>query len=139
MERFSARRLTRAEKVLKREIDAYHVSDVDNTAVIYVGTRALSLFQAVDLPDAVCEGLTYKQRVVKTERGHCLLLARWKPERHMRRATTAWSQKWFVEKELFPPDAERFLTRLERRAQEAAEVSEPEEKPAAEEEATDAL
>jgi len=135
MKRFRPRRMTREEKVVKREIDAYHVSDVDDTAVIYVGNRAMSVYQAVDLPDAVCDGLVFKQRVVKTARGTCLLLARWKPERHMRRATTEWSQKWFVEKQLYPPDPERFFIRLERRAREAAQPAEPEEQSAPEEEA----
>ncbi|NIR02021.1 MAG: hypothetical protein GTN78_17810, partial [Gemmatimonadales bacterium] len=106
IERFSARKMTRKEKVLKREIDTYHVSEVDDTAVLYVGDTTLSILTSLELPDAECDGLTFKQRVVQTNQGDCLLLARWKPDRYMRRTAPACSQKWFVEKQLFPPDAE---------------------------------
>ena len=123
--RFSARKMTRKENVLKREVDAYHVSDVDNTAVIHVGSRAMQIYQSLDLPDSVCDGLIFKRRVIQTASGACLLLARWKPERHMRRTITEWSQKWFVEKQLFPPDTERFFQKLAREAQEAAAHPEP--------------
>jgi len=132
IKRFKAKKMVKREQVVKREIDAYHVSDVDNTAVIYVGDRATTVFQSLDLPDAVCDGLTFKQRVIQTARGDCLLLARWKPERHMRRSTTEWSQKWFVEKRLFPPDRERFWTRLHRQAQEPAPAAATPPTPAAE-------
>ncbi len=114
IKRFSARKMTRKEKVMKKEIDAYHVSDVDDTAVIYFGDTGLSILASVELPDAECDGLTFKQRVVQTQKGQCLLLARWKPDRHMRRTAPAWSQKWFVEKRLFPPDTGRFFHRLEK-------------------------
>jgi hypothetical protein len=128
MERFSARRLTRREKTVKREIDAYHVSEVDKTEVIYVGSRALSVYHSLDLPDAVCDGLTYKQRLIQTDDGDCMLIARWKPDRHMRRMMPEWSQKWFVDKQLFPPNPEEFFARHERRAEgadsEAAQESE---------------
>ncbi len=127
MERFSSRKLTRKEQMVKREVDIYHVSDVDNTAAIYVGNRAMNVYQAIDLPDAECDGLTFKRRVVQTGKNTCLLLARWKPERHLRRTTTEWSQKWFVEKRLFPPDTERFFARLERQVREAQEAAEAEE------------
>ncbi len=113
--------------MVKREVDIYHVSDVDNTAAIYVGNRAMNVYQAIDLPDAECDGLTFKRRVVQTGKNTCLLLARWKPERHLRRTTTEWSQKWFVEKRLFPPDTERFFARLERQVREAQEAAEAEE------------
>jgi hypothetical protein len=106
--------MTRKEKVLKKEIATYHVSEVDDTAVIYVGDRALPLLTSLELPDAECEGLTFKQRVVQTEKGDCFLLARWKPDRYMRRNAPARSQRWFVEKKLFPPDAGRFFNRLEK-------------------------
>lgn len=119
MERFSARRMTRKENVVKQKIDTYHVSDVDDTAVLYVGRRAVSIFNTLDLPDANCDGLTFKQRLIQTKKGSCLLLARWKPERHMRRSAPPQSQKWFVEKELFPPDAEQLFSRLEKRIEEA--------------------
>jgi hypothetical protein len=133
MQRFSARKLTRRESVLKREIDAYHVSEVDNTAVIYVGSRAFSIYHTLDLPDATCDGLTFKQRVVQTEKGDCLLLARWKPDRYMRRSAPEWSQKWFVEKQLFPPDQARFFARLERqRAELPGEPAEPAEEESSE-------
>ena len=120
---FSAPRITRKENVVKQEIDRYHVSDVDQTEVLYVGNRALSIYQSLDLPDALCEGYTFKQRVVQTDKGKCLLIARWKPDRHMRRSASAWSQKWFVEKELFPPNMGRLFTRLEKRVEEMDEDS----------------
>ena len=125
IQRFSARKLTRKENIVKREIDAYHVSDVDNTAVIYFGRKALAVYQSLDLPDATCEGLIYKQRLVQTQNGDCLLIVRWKPDRYMRRSAPDWSQKWFVEKELFPPDLTRFFSRLEKEAQ--AESESPEQ------------
>ena len=118
---FSSPRLTRREKVLKREIDTYHVSDVDHTEVIYVGKKALSIYQRLDLPDADCDGYTFKQRLVQTNGGDCLLLARWKPDRHMRRTASAWSQKWFVEKELYPPDTARLFSRVEKKFEESGE------------------
>jgi hypothetical protein len=114
IKRFSSARLTRKEQVLKKEIESYRVSEVDDTAVIYVGNSALPIFRSLELPDAECDGLVYKQRVVTTQKGDCLLLARWKPDRYMRRTAPAWSQKWFVEKKLFPGDKERFFQRLEK-------------------------
>jgi hypothetical protein len=126
IQRFRTRPLTRKESVLKQEIDAYFTSDVDNTSCLTVGRRLLPICHTLDLPDAVCEGLTYKQRLVHTERGDCLLLARWKPDRHMRRNAPDWSQRWFVEKQLFPPDVTRLFTRLERRLQEAEAAAEDE-------------
>ena len=124
LRRFSAPRLTRKEKVVKKEIDTYHVSDVDNTAVIYVGDRALSVYRSLELPDAECDGLTYKQRLVTTNRGDCFLVARWKPDRQMRRTAPEWSQKWFLAKKLFPPDADRFFSRVEKRLEERGEGDE---------------
>ncbi|MFB3879988.1 MAG: hypothetical protein ACE149_01930 [Armatimonadota bacterium] len=124
IKQFSAPRLTRKEQVLKKEIETYRVNDVDETAVIYVGNSALPIFRSVELPDAQCDGLTYKQRVVSTEKGDCLLLARWKPDRYMRRAAPAWSQKWFVEKKLFPGDADRFFEKLEKTAETEAQAEE---------------
>lgn len=122
MERFNARRITRKENVVKKKIDTYHVSDVDDTAVLYVGRTAVSIYNTLDLPDADCDGLTFKQRLIQTKKGNCLLLARWKPERHMRRSAPPQSQKWFVAKELFPPDAEQLFSRLEKRIEEANEA-----------------
>jgi len=122
IQRFTSRRLTRKEKSVKQEIDSYRVNDVERSEVIYFGSQALSVFQSVDLPDAVCDGLTYKQRLIRTDDGHCMLIARWKPDRQMRRSLPDWSQKWFVEKQLFPPDAAEFFARHERRAQ-AAQAS----------------
>lgn len=119
--RFSARKLTRKENVVKRQIDSYRVSDVDNTAVLYFGRKALAIYQSLDLPDATCDGLTFKQRLVQTQNGDCLLLARWKPDRYMRRSAPEQSQRWFVEKELFPPDTGRFFSRIEKQAAEPGE------------------
>jgi hypothetical protein len=129
IQRFRTRPLTRKESVLKQEIDAYFTSDVDNTSCLTVGRRLLPICQTLDLPDAVCEGLTYKQRLVHTERGDCLLLVRWKPDRHMRRNAPDWSQKWFVEKQLFPPDVTRLFSRLERKLQEVEAAAEDEAAP----------
>lgn len=120
---FSAPRITRKENVVKQQIDRYHVSEVDETEVIYLGKRSLSIDHRLDLPDALCDGYTFKQRLIATEGGECLLIARWKPDRHMRRSASAWSQKWFVEKELFPPDQGRLFTRFEKRIEEASEAS----------------
>jgi len=124
---FSARKLTRKENVVKRHIDSYRVSDVDNTAVLYFGRKALSIYQTLDLPDATCDGLTFKQRLVQTKNGDCLLLARWKPDRYMRRSAPEQSQRWFVEKELFPPDTDRFFSRIEKQAAEPSEGEQAEE------------
>ena len=121
IERFSTSRFVRKETVLKQEVESYYVSDVDNIAFINMGKRKHTICQVLDLPDAVCAGLTYKQRLIQTERGDCLLLARWKPDRHMRRNAPDWSQKWFVEKQLFPPDNEKLFSRLEKRFQDLAD------------------
>lgn len=121
---FSAPRMTRKENVVKQEIDRYHVSEVDETEVIYMGNKALSIYHSLDLPDAMCDGYTFKQRLIETNDGECLLIARWKPERHMRRTASAWSQKWFVEKELFPPDTGRLFSRIEKRIGEESEETE---------------
>ena len=118
IQRFRADRLVKKETVLKQEIESYYVSDVDNTAAIMLGRHMTAIACTLDLPDAICDGLTFKQRLVQTSRGECLLIARWKPDRHMRRNTPEWSQKWFIEKQLYPPDAERLFSRLERRLQE---------------------
>ncbi len=120
IERFTTWRLARKETVLKQEIESYYVSDVDNSSIIRLGRRSLGIAQTLELPDCVCEGLTFKQRLVQTERGECLLLARWKPDRHMRRNAPDWSQKWFVEKQLFPPDKEKLFSRLVKRFQDQA-------------------
>ncbi len=124
IESFSARRMTRKEKVLKKGIDSYRLSDVDDTSVIYVGDTARPILTSLELPDAECEGLTFKQRVVRTNDGKCLLLARWKPDRYMRRTAPDWSQRWFVEKQLFPPNADRFFTRLEKSIEVSSEEDE---------------
>jgi hypothetical protein len=124
IEQFSARKMTRKEKVLKKEITTYRVSDVDDTAAIYVGDSVFPIMNSLELPDAECDGLTFKQRVVQTEKGECLLLARWKPDRYMRRTAPDWSQRWFVEKRLFPPDTGRFFSRLEKSIEETVEEAE---------------
>jgi len=121
IQRFTSRKLTRKENIVKRQIESYHVSDVDNTAVIYFGRKAHSVYHSLDLPDATCDGLTYKQRLVQTGDGDCLLIARWKPDRYMRRSAPDRSQRWFIEKELFPPDLTRLFSRLEKEAQVSAE------------------
>jgi hypothetical protein len=121
MERFSTKRFVRKEKVLKQEIESYYVSDVENIAIIHTAKRKHTIAQVLDMPDALITGLTYKQRLICTKRGDCLLLARWKPDRHMRRNAPDWSQKWFVEKQLYPPDNEKLFLRLGKRFQELAD------------------
>jgi hypothetical protein len=106
-------KLTKKEKVLKREVDAYLVSDVRETARLLIGQKAFEIRDAVDLPDATCDGLTFKMRLVHMKGGNCYLMARWKPDRYMRRNTGGLSQKWFLEKELFPSDAEKFLSKMQ--------------------------
>jgi len=122
---FTSRRLTRKENLVKRQIDTYHVSEVDDSAVIYLDRKALPVHQSVDLPDAVCEGLCFKQRLVQIRNGDLLLLARWKPDRYMRRSAPEGSQRWFVEKQLFPPDAGRFFSRMEKQAVEPTDEPPP--------------
>jgi hypothetical protein len=116
MFKLSSPKLTKKEKVLKREVDAYLVSDVRETARILIGQKAFDIVEAIDLPDEMSEGLIFKMRLVQMKNGNCYLLARWKPERHMRRNTGGLSQKWFLEKEVFPPNTERFLTRMQQKA-----------------------
>jgi hypothetical protein len=106
-------KLTKKEKVLKCEVDAYLVSDVRETARLLIGQKAFEINNAVDLPDATCDGLTFKMRLVHMKGGNCYLMARWKPDRYMRRNTGGLSQKWFLEKELFPTDASRFLEKMQ--------------------------
>lgn len=132
IERFATWRLSRKETILKQEIESYYVSDVDNRATIRLGKRSHTIAQTLELPDCICDGLTFKQRLVQTERGDCLLLARWKPDRHMRRSAPEWSQKWFVEKQLFPPDNDKLFSKLEKRFQDqAAEEAAPPPPPVA--------
>jgi len=118
MFRLESPRLTRKEKVLKREVDAYLVSDVRETARLLIGKKAYDIIEAVDLPDATSGGLTFKMRLVQMKGGNCYLLARWKPDRYMRRNTGGLSQKWFVEKELFPPNPQRFFQQAQQRSEE---------------------
>lgn len=131
IQRFRADRLAKKETVLKQEIESYYVSDVDNTAAIMLGRQMTPIACSLDLPDAICDGLTFKQRLVQTSHGDCLLIARWKPDRHMRRNAPEWSQKWFVEKQVFPPDNERLFSRLEKRIQEEEQPLEPASPPVA--------
>ena len=121
VERYRAPKLTPKETVVKRQIDSYRISEIDNSAIIHIGTKAMEIFQSLDLPDATCDGFTFKQRLVQTVDGDCLLLARWKPDRHMRRNAVEWSQKWFVEKELHPPDPQRLFARVGKRVEQQAE------------------
>ena len=65
----------------------------------------------MDLDDAECEGLTFKRRLVQLKDGTCYLMARWKPDRYMRRAAAGKSQKWFLDKEVFPKDAQELFAR----------------------------
>jgi len=102
---------TDTEVAIKTEIDAYLISEVDHRQCIRMGERTLDISESIDLPDAICGGFTFKQRVINCE-AHCFLLARWKPDRYMRRAAAGTSQKWFLDKEFFPEDPQCFMRGL---------------------------
>lgn len=130
MEVFTSPRFTRKENSVKREIESYYMSDITEAESLFIDGHRYHIRSRLDIPDAVCQGLTFKLRLVCIEDGTCYLLARWKPDRYMRRSAGALSQKWFVEKELFPPDPGRFflerekqLARLQAEAEEAAASS----------------
>jgi len=106
-------RFTRKEKVLKREVDAYLMSDVRETAKLQIGKRSHEIKNEMDLPDETCKGLTFKMKLVQVKKGSFYLLARWKPDRYMRRNTCGLSQKWFIDKEVFPPNIDRFVKRIQ--------------------------
>ena len=105
-------KLAEKETILKREVDAYYVSEVDKTAHFSIGKQRYRVSNVLDLPDATCQGLTFKLRLVEVDTGTCFLLARWKPDRYMRRASAGRGQKWFIEKQLFPKDKQRLFARL---------------------------
>lgn len=128
MFRLESPKLTRKEKVLKREVDAYLTSDVRETAKILIGPRTHEIKEVVDLSDAICAGLTFKMRLVCVKNGSCYLLARWKPDRYMRRNTGGLSQKWFIEKEVFPNNIDRFFQQMLEKTQEEAEKTQEEAK-----------
>lgn len=102
-------RFADSETVVKREIDAYYMSQVTDSATLLLGEDQFRIQSAIDLPDTEYAGLTYKLRLVEIQGGPCWLLARWKPDRYMRRAAAGISQKWFVEKELHVPDPGQFF------------------------------
>jgi len=111
MHLFSAPRLTKREKAVKQEVDAYLVNEIRNSESMRVGRRVFQIESSVDLDDAECEGLTFKRRLVQLKDGTCYLMARWKPDRYMRRAAAGKSQKWFLDKEVFPRDAQELFSR----------------------------
>jgi len=111
MHLFSSPRLTRREKAVKQEVDSYLVNEIENSESMRVGRRMLRIESSVDLDDAECKGLTFKRRLVQLKNGACYLMARWKPDRYMRRAAAGKSQKWFLAKEVFPKDPEQLFTK----------------------------
>jgi len=111
MHLFSSPRLTRREKAVKQEVDSYLVNEIENSESMQVGRRVLKVESSVDLDDAECKGLTFKRRLVQLKNGTCYLMARWKPDRYMRRAAAGKSQKWFLDKEVFPKDPEQLFTK----------------------------
>jgi len=121
MQVFSGPRLTSQEKPVKRRVDAYITSEINHTQLIRVGGKTYQIKQSVDLSDLTCAGLTFKRRVVEVKSGACYLMARWKPDRHMRRLAEPNSQKWFLAKEIFPKDHEKFFAKHEQRAAEEAQ------------------
>jgi len=108
---FASSLQTATEVAIKREVDAYLINEVNHTERIRLGDTMLDVRASMDLPDAICDGLTFKQRVVRCDE-HCFLLARWKPDRYMRRAAAGACQKWFLDKEFFPEDPKHFMNNL---------------------------
>ena len=109
MKIFDCPRLTSREKKLKKEIDGYITSEIEGQARILIEDRTVIVDSSVDLADCICDGLTFKRRLVLLDGGNCYLLARWKPDRYMRRSANGQRQKWFIDRECFPSDARRFL------------------------------
>ncbi len=118
MKVFGGPRLTREETPIKRRVDAYITSEIDRSELMRVGGKTYHIQNSVDLPDLICSGLTFKRRLVQVKGGACYLVARWKPERHMRRLAEPESQKWFLAKEIFPKDPEKFFAKHEQRTAE---------------------
>lgn len=110
---FTSPHLTEREVIVKQEVDSYQTSDISQSACLQVGDDVYQIGSSVDLPDTICDGLTFKMRLIRLHDGDCYLLARWKPDRRMRRASEGRGQKWFLEKKLFPEDAESFLRERE--------------------------
>jgi len=115
---FDCPRLTFREKKLKKEIDGYIINEIQGQARLLIDDRTVVVDSSVDLPDSVCDGLTFKRRLVLMDGGSCYLLARWKPDRYMRRSANGQRQKWFIDRQCFPSDGHRFL------AEKAAEATE---------------
>jgi len=109
MQIFDCPRLTSRERKLKKEIDGYIISEIEGRARLLIDNRTVVVDSSVDLPDSVCDGLTFKRRLVLMDGGMCYLLARWKPDRYMRRSANGQCQKWFIERQCFPSNARRFL------------------------------
>jgi hypothetical protein len=105
-------RLTPREKILKKEVDSYHTSEIEDRVHFSVGKERYQVNHQLDLPDTTCDGLTFKLRLVELDTGTCFLLARWKPDRYMRRASAGRCQKWFIEKQVFPKDKQGLFTRF---------------------------
>jgi len=106
---FSSPRLTRREAKVRKEVDAYVVNDIDRTQLLTIGRKQFRVESSVDLPDVTCRGLTFKTRLVMLKGGTCYVMARWKPDRYMRRLAAGGQQRWFLEKELFPTDPAKFV------------------------------
>ena len=119
---FSSPRLTSREKKLRQEIDGYMISEVEGAARLLMGKKTVIVDSAVDLADNVCDGLTFKRRLVLLDGGNCYLLARWKPDRYMRRSANGQRQKWFIDRQCFPSDPRRFMAQKAEQAREAAEA-----------------
>ena len=112
MVQLASPKLAEKETSVKKEVDSYYESEVEKTAHFSVGAKRYRVNTAFDLPDATCEGLTFKLRLGEVDTGLYFVLARWKPERHMRRASAGRCQKWFIEKQLFPRNRDRLLARV---------------------------
>lgn len=111
---FSSPKLTQKEKVLRKQIDSYVISEIQGREWLEISGKRIQIESSLDMPDIVCEGpaaskFTFRRRLVLARGGNCYLLARWVPDRYMRRSAERSQQKWFVFKQVFPRDPERFL------------------------------
>jgi hypothetical protein len=111
---FSSPKLTQKEKVLRKQIDSYVISEIQGREWLEIAGKCIQITSSLDMPDVVCEGpaaskFTFKRRLVLARGGNCYLLARWVPDRYMRRSADRSQQKWFVFKQVFPRDPERFF------------------------------
>jgi len=115
---FSSPRLTRRESKVRQEVDAYVINDIERTEALMIGKKQYQVESSLDMPDVVCKGFIFKTRLVLLKGGACYLMARWKPDRYMRRLAEGAQQKWFLDKKLFPNDPAKFFAGQQAKRQE---------------------